>query len=126
MGEPLLSGEAVKNWTGIAEFHAKLTFGTASLSTVQTRELSVARTSAGKYTVTLPRSYRNLCEFRAMKMDTSGAVLSPVVQSDTVATDGKMVFELRTEAGVATDPDLNTKLMIVVAVSNDPFNDAVV
>lgn len=126
MGEPLLSGEAVSNWTGLCEFYAKLTFGSASLTTVQTRDIAVARNSAGRYTITLPRPYRALCMFTATQVDASGAVLFPVVQADTVSTDGKVVFELRTEAGVATDPDSASQLMLCVSVSSDPFNDAVV
>lgn len=125
--EPLLSGVGAKNWTGVKEFHAFLSFGSSVLSTVQTRELvSVARNSPGNYTVTLPRIYRQLVEVRFGLIDAAGAVIFPVVRTNSVDTAGTLVLELVTETGTATDPDNGSKGMLVVAVSNDPFNDATV
>lgn len=126
MGEPLLSGVGAKNWTGVKEFHAFLSFGSSVLSTVQTREMTVARNSAGNYTVTLPRIYRQLVEVRFGLIDAAGAVIFPVVRTNSVDTAGTLVFELVTETGTATDPDSGSKGMLVVSVSNDPFNDATV
>lgn len=124
MGEPLLSGEDAHNWTGVKEFHAFLSFGSSALSTVQTREItSIVRNSAGNYTITLPRIYRQLVEVRFMLIDASGALIFPVVATNSVDTAGTLVLELRAEAGTATDPDNGSKGMLVVAVSNDPFND---
>jgi hypothetical protein len=123
MGYPLLSGDIVTNWTGLHAFYAKLTFGSAALSTVQTREMTVARANAGSYTITLPQIYRTLVEVRWMAIDGSGGVLLPVVDTDNVATAGTLLFELRTEAGTATDPDDTTQGLLCVVVSNDPFND---
>lgn len=123
MGQPLLSGQSVTNFVGVQSFYAILTFGSSALSTVQTRELSVARNSAGNYTVTLPRIYRTLVHVSAIQVDGAGGVLLPVVDTDSVATDGTLVLELRTEAGTATDPDDTTKLLLRVDVANDPFND---
>ncbi len=123
MGHPLLSGKLTANWTGLELFFAKLTFGSSALSTVQTREMTVARAGAGSYTVTLPRIYRTLVHVFWIAVDASGGVLLPVVDTDSVATAGTLTFELRTEAGTATDPDDTTKGMLCVVVSNDPFND---
>lgn len=124
MGEPLLSGQIATNWTGVKRFYAYLSFGASVLSTVQTREISaIARDSAGKYTITLPRIYRQLCFVGFTLLDASGALIFPVVQADTVSTDGKLVLELRTEAGTATDPDSGAKGFLIVDVSNDPFVD---
>lgn len=124
MGQPLLSGKVTSNWTGLEEFHAKLSFGSAVLSTVQTREItSIARNSAGRYTITLPRYYRLLAEVRFQLQDAAGALIFPVVDEDNVATAGTVVVELRTEAGTATDPDDGAKATLTVVVSNDPFND---
>jgi hypothetical protein len=127
MGEPLLSGEVAKNWTGVKEFHAFLSFGSSVLSTVQTREIvSIVRNSAGNYTVTLPRIYRQLVEVRFSLIDAAGALIFPVVRTNSVDSAGTLVFELCTETGTATDPDSGSKGMLVVAVSNDPFNDATI
>jgi hypothetical protein len=43
MGHPLLSGKVTTNFTGLEAFYAILTFGSSVLSTVQTREMTVAR-----------------------------------------------------------------------------------
>lgn len=127
MGQPLLSGKHVSNWLEVEDFHAILTFGAAVLSTVQTRELtSIARNSAGNYTVTCPRNYRLLVEFRSQQFDAAGALLFPVVVSSTITTDGKFIFEYRTEAGTATDPDSGSKAFLCVSVSNHPHNDATI
>lgn len=128
MGHPLLSGDAgAANWTGLETFHAKLTFGSSALSTVQTRGItSIVRNSAGKYTVTLPRVYRLLVEVRWMAIDAAGGVLLPVVDTDSVDSDGTLVFELRTEAGTATDPDDTTEGLLAIVVSNETFNDATI
>lgn len=127
MGYPLLSGESpITNWTGMHKFYAKVNFGSASVASVQTREIAITRVSAGRYQVQLPTTYRMLCDVSAMLVDPVGAMLLPVVQSETVATDGKVVIELRTEAGVATDPDSGAALFVGVTVSSEPFNDATV
>jgi len=124
MGEPLLSGEVATNWTGVKRFYAFLSFGSSVLSTVQTRDItSIVRNSAGNYTVTLPRIYRQLCFVGLTLIDASGALIFPVVSSNTVATDGKLIVEMRAEAGTATDPDNGSKGMLIVDVANDPFND---
>jgi len=127
MGYPLLSGgKTLTNWVELQKFYAKLTFGASSVTSVQTRDLAVSRVSAGKYQVTLPTTYRMLCDFSATLVDPVGAVVFAVVQSETVATDGKLVFELRTEAGTATDPDSGSQLLLSVTVSDHPMNDATV
>jgi hypothetical protein len=126
MGQPLISGQKVVNWVDLTEFMAKLNFGSAVLTSVQTRECTVARNSAGNYTVTLPRAYRLLADFKLSFMIVTGAVLFPVVVSSTITTAGKFIFEIRTEAGTATDPADGSVGFLTVAVSNNPFNDATV
>jgi hypothetical protein len=124
--QPLLSGKTTSTFVEKEEFNAILTFGSSVLSTVQAIDMTVARANAGSYTVTLPRVYRTLVEVRWMAIDPAGGILLPVVDTNSVATDGTLLFELRTEAGTATDPDDTTKGMLCVVVSNHPFNDKTV
>jgi hypothetical protein len=55
--------------------------------------------------------------------DASGAILFLVLVTDNVATDGTLIFELRTEAGTATDATSGDKLFLTVGVSNNALND---
>jgi hypothetical protein len=123
MGQPLLSGKATSNFTGVDVFYILVTFGSSAVSTVRTRDCTFTRAGAGSYTITLPRIYRRLLHVSAMQVDASGGVLLPVVDTDAVASAGTITFEYRTEAGTATDPDDTTQALIKVEVSNDPFND---
>lgn len=127
MGHPLLSGKETTNFTGVDVFHAVVTFGSSSVSSVQTREVvSIARNSAGQYTVTLPRIYRTLVGVRGSWIRPSGATLQLDVDASTVDSDGKLILESRVAAGTATDPTSGDKLLLEIKVSNDPFNDATV
>jgi hypothetical protein len=123
-GQPLLSGEIETNWIGVKRFYCFVTFGSSAVSTVQTREIvSFVRNSAGNYTVTFPRYYRQLCSVGATLIDASGAVIFPVVATNSIDTAGTIVMEMRTETGTATDVDSGSKVMFVFEVSNEPFND---
>lgn len=121
---PLLGGAGpIRNWMNVEEYHGILVFSVSNVGSVQSKYLSVVQTAAGKYTLTLPRAYRTLVEVRFSLQRSSGAVVFPVVASETVSTDGKVFLEMRTEAGTATHPGINSKGLLVVSVSNNPFND---
>lgn len=127
MGEPLLSGKEVSNFTGVQVFYALVTFGSSAVSSVQTREIvSFARDNAGEYTLTLPRNYRTLVGVEASWIRPSGATLQVDVDSSALTTAGTLDIETRVAAGTATDPSSGDVLMLAVKVSNDPFNDATV
>jgi hypothetical protein len=127
MPQPLLSGQEASNFTGVQKFHVVVTFGNTVVSTVQTREVrSFVRTTAGTYTVTLPRNYRTLVGIRTSWFRPAGATLQADVDASTITADGKFVIETRVAAGTATDPTTGDKLMLEILVSNDPFNDATV
>lgn len=127
MGHPLLSGVDNSNFTGVSVFRAIVTLGASDVSTVQTRDItSITRTTNGTYKITLPRIYRTLVGFHVGLIDAAGAVYFPVVATNSVDSDGTLTFEMRTEAGTATDVDNGSKMLVRVEVSNDPFNDATV
>lgn len=127
MGQPLLSGKEESNFTGIQKFNVIVTFGSTSVSTVQTRDVvSFARDNAGEYTLTLPRNYRTLVGIRSTWHRPVGATLQVDVDSSAITTAGTLDLETRVAAGTATDPTDGDVLMLEVSVSNDPFNDATV
>lgn len=104
-------------------FRAVLLFGSSVLTSFFGKDLAFARNSAGNYTLTLPRSYARITHLSFTMQDASGAILFAVAVTDTVSTDGKLIFELRTEAGTATDATSGDKLFLSIGVSNDVLND---
>lgn len=127
MPEPLLSGKETTNFVGVQKLTVIVTFGSTSVSAVQTREIkSFVRNSAGNYTVTLPRIYRTLVGIRGSWVRSTGATLQADVKTNNVSTAGTLVLESRVAAGTATDPTSGDKLMLEILVANEPFNDATV
>ncbi len=125
MGEPALALPARSNVYDLHEYVAVLTFGSSVLTSYWGKDFtSLARNSAGNYTLTLPRTYARLYKFSGTFQDASGAVLFVVLVTDTLTTDGKLVFEIRTEAGTATDPTDGDRLFLEVGVSYNVLNDA--
>ena len=126
--EPALSPPGRTNVPGETSLKCTLVFGSAALSSVKGLNLSVARNSAGNYTVTFPRTYRYLTGFRwGWTKLAAGAVYYPVVKTDAVATAtdgcGTLVLETRTEAGTATDPASGDELFVEFLVTLDALND---
>jgi len=106
-------------------FKATLVFGASVLSSTKTKHLTVVRNSAGNYTVTLPRVYARRTGFRwGWGKCAAGAVYYPVILTSTPDTasssgGGTFVVEIRTEAGVATDPASGNELDLEFDVCND-------
>ena len=120
---PDMAGEPVSNVYEECLFRVRVTFGSSVVASYKAKDVTFARNSAGNYTVTLPKTYREITEFSAGIQDASGAVLFGVITSETVATDGKIVVEIRTEAGTATDPADGDKLFLSIGVSSSVSND---
>lgn len=127
--EPNLALAGRQNAYSTHTFHATLNFGSSVLTSHDGKDLDIARDSAGKYTITLPRTYaKRIGVQMTWGKCAAGAVLLPVVLTDAVATagaagGGTLVIELRTEAGVATDPASGDELDVTIVVSNDSLND---
>jgi hypothetical protein len=105
-------------------FSVVATCGSSVLSKVFARNCTFVRNSAGNYTLTLPQNYRMVTGLSWAMRSASGAVYILVLKTDTASTDGELVFEVRTEAGVATDPASGDKLYITVWASRNFLNDA--
>lgn len=122
--DPSLCAEAQVNAYSVAEFFVPITFGVASVSTYFGGcQVTVARNSAGNYTITLPNVYRAILFFDAGIQQASGATLQAFIASETVATDGKLIIETRIAAGTATEPATGNKMFLRLAVSRDYMND---
>lgn len=111
-------------------FHLRVIYGSAAVSSAEGfGGIAVADTATGKMTITFPRTYRKLMGFRwGWGKCAAGAVLFPVILTDTVATDngsgqGTVVVETRTEAGTATDPASGDELLLEFDVTLDVTND---
>lgn len=101
-----------------SRFHVRLKFGSAVLTSyVAKAGVTVARNSAGNYTVTLPKRYRALVEFTHGFVSPSGAVLGVAVDTANVAGDGTLIVETRSGA-TATDPTDGDKLLLTFGVTD--------
>lgn len=126
-GQPFLRPEGMCNVADKEEFTLNLVFGASSIASQKGKgPITAARNSAGNYTITLPRSYRRRISFtHGWGKLAAGAVLFPVILTDSSATASAptMVMEIRTEAGVATDPASGSELDVVLAFSLNTLND---
>lgn len=112
------------NVPGKVTFHLEVVYGSEAPASYFGKHLTVADTATGKITVTLPRKYGRLVGFRwGWASLAAGAVYFPVILTDSVATDGTLVIETRTEAGTATDPASGDKLLLEFDVSYDARMD---
>lgn len=127
--EPALFLSEMSNIPMKTTFHLEVVFGAASLASAWGKDMAISRVSAGKYTVTFPRSYRKLVGAKWMWTSlAAGPVFFPVVLTDAIVTPsatggGTLTIELRTEAGVATDPSAGDKIQFQFDVSLDSLVD---
>ncbi len=120
----LFPSQGRSNVAGKQTFRVKVTYGSSAITSYKGKHLTVADTSAGKMTITFPRPYRELVNFRAGWLAcAAGAVYFPVILTNNIATDGTVIVETRTEAGTATDPASGDILSLEFDVSLDVVND---
>lgn len=106
-------------------YRVEVTYGASAVTSYRGREITLADTSAGKMTITFPRTYRSIEGFRwGWTSCAAGAVLFPVILTDDVDDTGTVIVETRTEAGTATDPASGDKLILEFDLSYDILNDA--
>ncbi len=78
---------------------------------------SIARDSAGKYTITLQDKYMRLMWADVVQLETDMEDLTWQLLSETVATDKTVVIQAHA-AAVATDPTSGSKLLIKLELKN--------
>lgn len=109
----------------IVDVYFKVTIGATGAPTLDAANSkgvkSIARNSAGKYTVTLQDTYIKLLDFDVTELLASGIPSSPnvclVSQAVTNSAAPTVVFTMST-GGVATDPDNGGVLYGRITVSN--------
>ncbi len=105
------------------EYIIRVLFGSAVITSYRSLAATIVRNSAGNYTVTLPTTYEELTDFDgSYLLCAAGVVYFAVVKTSTVTTNGQFVFEIRTEAGTATDPAAGDKMSFVIGASLSPLN----
>lgn len=120
----LFPSQGRSNVPGKQTFHVKVTYGSSAVTSYKGKYMAVADTSTGKMTITFPRPYRELVNFKWGWLScAAGAVLFPVILTNNIATDGTVIVETRTEAGTATDPASGDVLALSFDVSLDVLND---
>lgn len=122
--EPQLAPPARTNVFTEDLYKVRVTFGSAAVASVRAMGCTFARNSAGNYTLTLPKAYNEITDFSYGFLDASGAILFATVRSSTVTTDGKLVIEVVTETGTATDPTSGDVLYLTVGASADVVNNS--
>ena len=87
---------------------------------------SIARNSAGNYTITFPRPYVRLCLGGHLWIAATGAYLFPRVTdvSNLSATAATITVEPVTEAGTATDPTSGHELILTLGAYTDNLNQS--
>ena len=121
--QPVLAQPPKSNVYDEELFRLVVVFGAAVLASYFGKDLVLVRNSAGNFTLTLPQPYRRLTSLSGMFRDATGAVFFPVLVTNAVDTTGTLIFETRTEAGVATDPATGDELYLTVGVSRNVLND---
>lgn len=121
--EPVLDNSGVSNVAGEHLFHVRVLFGSSVITSYRSKDVTIARNSAGNYTLTFPKVYNEITRFSAGMVDASGAVLFWCITTNAIDTAGTMVLECRTEAGTATDPTSGDYAYLSVGVSCDLLNN---
>jgi hypothetical protein len=120
----LFPSQGRSNVPGKQTFHLEVTYGSSAVASAWGKDLALEDTSAGKMTITLPRTYRKLTGFRwGWKSCAAGAVFYPVILTNNITTTGVLIVETRTEAGTATDPASGDILSLEFDVSLDVLTD---
>jgi len=121
--QPALCPAAKSNVFDEELFRLVVAFGAAALVSYFGKDLLLVRNSAGNFTLTLPQTYRRVTSLTSCFRDATGAQFFLVLVTNNITTDGTLVFETRTEAGVATDPATGDELYLSVGVSKNVLND---
>lgn len=120
--EPQLVPAGQSNVYDEHTYKLRVLFGSSVITSYRSKDATIVRNSAGNYTITLPKNYEEIVGFGGSFIDASGAVLFWVIASSTMGTDGKVIVEVRTEAGTATDPTTGDVGLLALDVSSDYLN----
>jgi hypothetical protein len=112
------------NAYGVHTFYARVTFGTGTVFTSRNRDITVTRLSATTLTLTLPKSYAEIVDFRVGRQAAAAvAGLEWIITSNLVDTTGVITLTSIIAAGTATAPASGDVAYIKLSVSSDVLND---
>lgn len=121
--EPLMAGDVMSNVYDEKSFKVRITFGSSVVASYRSKDVTVARNSAGNYTLTFPKTFWEVSHFSHGFIDASGAILFAVIRTNSITTAGTLVIETVTETGTATDPTSGDTLFLEFCLSDNTLND---
>jgi hypothetical protein len=127
MGEPLLFPGPISDVAGVTEYHARVTFGAGTVSTIRSLGITVTRPTATTLLLTFPVPYVEICGGGQFWAKATGAdPLQFQVTTNAIATTGLVTLTSvsMNSAGVATAPADGDVLYLTVKVARDRLNDA--
>lgn len=123
MAEPVLDGSPATNVYGEHLYHARVTFGSGTVSTIRSRELVVTRPTATTLLLTFPKAYAEVTSFQVgRKAAASVAGLEWIITSNDI-TSGTVTLTSINSSGTATAPASDDVAYVSVGVSCDVLND---
>ncbi len=127
MAEPVLDGAPQTNTYGEHEYKIRIAFGASTASTWRAKDVTVARSSATVFTVTLPKPYAEITTLsQSWKKATGADPVSAQITTDALTTTGVLTFTTvsTNSAGTATAPANGDVLYLTLGVSCDHLNDS--
>lgn len=116
MPAPILYGNDQTNAPDTVHFKGRITFGSSVIASYIGKGLTIARTTNGTYTITLPKLYKYTVGFSAGWFNASGAVLDCVIDTNAADTTGIITIETRSSS-TPTDPTSGDILYFDLEVS---------
>lgn len=127
MAEPVLDGAPQTNTYGEHEYKIRISFGASTASTWRAKDVTVARSSATVFTVTLPKPYAEITTLsQSWKKATGADPVSAQITTDALTTTGVLTFTTvsTNSAGTATAPANGDVLYLTLGVSCDHLNNS--
>jgi hypothetical protein len=126
--EPLMDGKAYTNVYGEHVFKIRATFGSSSAVTYRSKDATIAKSTTGTWTITLPKPYAEITSFHVGSKCASGTAPLAFVLTDisTLTTTGVLTLKSldTNSAGTVTEPASGDIAYITIGVSCDVLNDA--
>lgn len=122
--EPIMLGREQTNVPNEHVFKCRVTFGASSVSSYKCENGTFARSSAGTFTLTLPKPYAQLSDLSiAFKAATTAGKGAHVI-TDALSTTGVLTIETYTLAtpGTPADPASGDVMYLTVGVTSSELN----
>lgn len=124
MGSAIVGKGNGSNVDSGTSFEGVVTFGSSAIASQIGNLVTWARTGAGAYTVTFPKTYYALVGASGMFQTSTGAAVPflRVLSTTNLSVDGTITVEISPEAGTNADPTSGYKLFWRFVVSDSAGN----